>query len=94
MKKNFLPIIAAMLGMAAPASAQSYLMQIHHDGTVTEIEADKVEKVTFTLKQETPEAVPTGTDLRRGTPRTRPRSRVRKASAYCWRTERLTQCRA
>ena len=63
MKKNFLPIIAAMLGMAAPASAQSYLMQIHHDGTVTEIEADKVEKVTFTLKQETPEAVPTGTDL-------------------------------
>lgn len=64
MKKNLLPIIAAMLGMAAPASAQSYLMQIRQtDGTVTEIDADKVAKVTFAQKPYTAEAIPTGTDL-------------------------------
>ena len=64
MKKNFLPIIAAMLGMAAPVSAQDYIMQIRQsDGTVTEIDAAKVAKVTFAQKPYTAEAVPTGTDL-------------------------------
>ena len=64
MKKKILSIAVAFASVALTANAQSYIMQIHKvDGTVTEINADDVDRVTFAEMPEAVETVPSGTDL-------------------------------
>ena len=64
MKKKIFSIAVALASFVFTANAQSYIMQIHKvDGTVTEIDADEVDRVTFAEKPEAIETVPSGTDL-------------------------------
>ena len=68
MKKKIFSIAVALASFVFTAvftaNAQSYIMQIHKvDGTVTEINADDVDRVTFAEMPEAVETVPSGTDL-------------------------------
>ena len=64
MKKKIFSAAVALAAVALTANAQSYIMQIHKvDGTVTEIDADDVDRVTFAEKPFEVATVPGGTDL-------------------------------
>lgn len=63
MKKRILPIVIALLGMSAAASAQTYEMNVYTNQGVTTYTASGVTRVDFTQAAATTDTIPDGTDL-------------------------------